>query len=780
MRHILLLATLSGAHWLPAQLVVTNTQTPAQLVQNVLLGNGIVANNIMFNGLPANAVTEQVGEFNSTNANVGIASGLILATGNVMNALGPNNSGSSSLGGGNLGQGDPDLLALAQSTGTNVTSINDAAVLEFDFTVTGDSLKFNFVFASDEYLEFVNSINDAFGFFLSGPGISGPFSNNAANIALIPGTTMPVTINSVNATSNSSYYVDNGNGTTAPYNSDPYYVQYDGLTVVMTAAAQVICGETYHIKLVVGDANDTVWDSAVFLEAGSFQSNEVTLASEIVTGGVDSLFYEGCGSATLYLVRGAPLTDPDSVRLVTAGTATAGVDYTVVPPMLYFAPGQDTIAFTLDAFFDGVTEGQESIVLFAIHEGNCGIDTAEVEILIEEPPPIDVVLSNGVTVICGDSALITATVTGGFGSYYLDWDQGVPDGTYSGWVAPLQTTTYSLTVTDDCGVVSSTESVTINVPIPPPLVVQALPDIVVHCPETGVTLQAQVQGGDPGYTYLWSNGLGTADTAHVAPAATQSYSVTVTDVCGRDTSDVVTVTVAYDTVEVRIAPDTTICINDTIVLWALASRGWGGVPVPLGPGQHRGQPARLAAAQHDLCGNGDRRLWHIGHGPGWCGCERADGRVRLGWHYMGEQFPDRIPGPKFRCHQLVLGFWLAGFDQHRAIPTSDLSGARSVRCDAGHRGHPRLQGHDLSHDHGQAGVRNVHPEQLHTQRGRDQRPFPTIGHRSARIPDAHLRSLGRAPVRKRGSERDLGWRIRWFHGPIGGVCLPVPGEGLGG
>lgn len=556
-----------------AQLVLTNTQTPAQLVQNVLLGAGVTVSNITFNGTPGNTVSNQAGEFNSAAANVGIPSGVILATGGISNALGPNNSGSSSVPVQGASLGDADLLLLAQSTQPTIQSINDAAILEFDFVPTGDSLKFNFVFGSDEFLEFVNSINDAFGFFLSGPGIAGPYSNNAINIALIPGTTDPVTINTVNDVVNPQYYVDNGDGFTAPFNSSPTYVQYDGLTTVMTALAQVICGETYHIKIVVGDANDSVWDSAVFLEAGSFQSNQVSIVGEVVSGGIDSLFYEGCGTASLYLVRGGLLLDSDTVEILMGGTATELADYTYVPEEVIFLPGQDSINIQFSAILDGLPEGQENILLMVVNETGCGGDTVIMEILVEEAPPIDVVLSNDVTVQCTDSTLLSATVTGGFGYYTLDWDQGVPDGSYSGWVAPGQTTTYVLTVTDDCGVVQEIEDVTVTVPITQPLTVSVLSDVTVYCPETPVQLTTQVQGGTPGYTYQWTGNLGNGASVLVAPGTTRSWTVTVMDLCGDDTSDVVTVTVAYDTVRVVIAPDTIICNGDTATLHALVEFG---------------------------------------------------------------------------------------------------------------------------------------------------------------------------------------------------------------
>ena len=141
-------------------------------------------------------------------------------------------------------------------------TINNAAVLEFDFVTTGDSIKFRYVFGSEEYPEFVCSFNDAFGFFLSGPGISGPYTNGAINIALLPDGITPVTINNVNNGDNNNpndpfcpavnpqYYVNNATGTT---------VVYDGFTVVLEAKRAVQCGETYHIKLAIGDALDQAY-----------------------------------------------------------------------------------------------------------------------------------------------------------------------------------------------------------------------------------------------------------------------------------------------------------------------------------------------------------------------------------------------------------------------------------------------------------------------------------------------------------------------------------------
>jgi hypothetical protein len=267
------------AEGVQAQLVVDMTQTPEQLVQNVLLGGGVTISNVTFNGAAGTVLNDQIGSFDGTNSNIGISQGILIATGTVTEAIGPNISPSQSLGPANPSFiPDPDLELIV---GSGLT--NDDAVLEFDFVPDGDSVSFSFVFSSEEYNEYVCSqFNDVFGFFISGPGITGPYLNNAANIALIPGTNVPIAINTVNpgvagafgdaATcaaadpnwiANSVYYFDNDGGTS---------VEYDGFTVPLIASAIVQCGQPYHIKLAIADVFDGGFDSGVFIEGGSFSS----------------------------------------------------------------------------------------------------------------------------------------------------------------------------------------------------------------------------------------------------------------------------------------------------------------------------------------------------------------------------------------------------------------------------------------------------------------------------------------------------------------------------
>ena len=282
-----------------AQLVVDNTtQTPKQLVQNVVIGQGVSVSNIKYNGTVANAnvVSDQVGFFsNGLTTNIGVNSGIILSTGNAIIAKGPNDTALGTLPASNPFTGDNDLYILS-----NNQSIQNVAILEFDFIPTGNKLSFNFVFASDEYPEFVNdTYNDTFGFFLSGPGIAGPFTGGAKNIALIPTTTLPVSINNLNngnfnagPCENCQYYVNNEGGTS---------IQYDGFTTVLAANSDVICGQTYHIKLAIANVGDNNYDSAVFIEGASFSSPAINLGPDLqICSATNTILNSGLNTSEIH------------------------------------------------------------------------------------------------------------------------------------------------------------------------------------------------------------------------------------------------------------------------------------------------------------------------------------------------------------------------------------------------------------------------------------------------------------------------------------------------
>ncbi|CAK8719582.1 hypothetical protein GKODMF_11175 [Candidatus Electrothrix gigas] len=237
-------------------LAITTDDTPTaeELVSN-LLGPGVTAFNVTFIG-----TSDSAGTFADGETAIGFDQGIILSSGNIANVIGPNLQDGITQSNGLAGDADLDSLIPGYST-------NDASVLEFDFVVDLTpgvdltTVSFQYVFASDEYNEYVNSsYNDVFGFFVNGN-----------NIALIPDTNVNVSINNVNNATNTEFYINNdlqdGGGAID--------TEMDGLTIVLTSEIEVVPGETNHIKLAVADAGDTILDSNVFLKAGSFTDQVV-------------------------------------------------------------------------------------------------------------------------------------------------------------------------------------------------------------------------------------------------------------------------------------------------------------------------------------------------------------------------------------------------------------------------------------------------------------------------------------------------------------------------
>ncbi|WP_143065660.1 choice-of-anchor L domain-containing protein, partial [Flavobacterium urocaniciphilum] len=285
MKKLLLLCIMLFSLITNAQLNVNNTlYSPADLILSKLIGPGLAVSNVKYNNSAANAfvTNNQLGFYStgSTATNLGLTSGLIMTNGSATGAIGPNSANGSTTASNTPMNGDPDLSLIT------TMSINNICILEFDFVPLGPEVKFEYVFASEEYPEYVNSsFNDVFGFFLSGPGISGPFSNGAKNIALLPNSTTPISINNVNCgnasgcpatlpgNTNCAYYVNNCGGA---------HIQYDGFTTVLTARSEVQCGQTYHIKLALADAGDSAFDSAVFFKEKSFSVPSVNLGGDMV------------------------------------------------------------------------------------------------------------------------------------------------------------------------------------------------------------------------------------------------------------------------------------------------------------------------------------------------------------------------------------------------------------------------------------------------------------------------------------------------------------------
>lgn len=225
---------------------------------------------IEVSNLTVDCGTESMGLFTNPDLDNGleIVDGILLSTGLAIDAIGPNDGTDTGMGSGITD--DEDLAMTIVETG-----LNDVCRIEFDAVPEFDHIIFSYVFGSEEYEEWVGSpFNDVFGFFISGPGIEGEFTNDAENYSKIPGTDLPVSVNNVNQDLNSEFYIFNGSGNsdTEPYYSDPIYCRFDGLTVNLPGLIEVVPDETYHFKIVIADVSDSALNSGIFLQRQSIMS----------------------------------------------------------------------------------------------------------------------------------------------------------------------------------------------------------------------------------------------------------------------------------------------------------------------------------------------------------------------------------------------------------------------------------------------------------------------------------------------------------------------------
>jgi len=508
---LLVLFTLTGA--MQAQLEVNSTLTPDEYVNDVLLGTGVEATNVQFTGSPV-----QIGQITGFDpATFPIAAGLILST-EVANNPANIDDGCQDdfIDDGLEVSGDADLLSIANSVppliGQNfsVSSVNDICAIEFDFVATGDTVRFNYVFGSDEYLGWINSqYNDIFGFFLSGPGINGPYADNAVNLAEVPGSDpqLAITISSVNDVTNAAYYINN---------PTPHDVLcQNGYTVKLTAESEVECGETYHIRLAIADGSDTALESFVILESGSFESNsvvevdlEINVGEDLVTA--NPVIFEDCGEALLTFTRPIEtIIDIEEMVIIdySASTATNGVDFTLLPDTVFFPPFVTVQQFPLDAFEDGIAEGSETVVMEILNLAACngGGLTSYFEFdIIDEPDPL--VAEGWDTELCvGDSVYLVPDVTGGYGNYAFSWDCEPGVDTNQINFIPDMAGEFEciVTVSDTCGMPSDAGTFNVSVLQYPELTVEILGgDVVLSC-NGFEEIFCVADGGNPPYTYSW-------------------------------------------------------------------------------------------------------------------------------------------------------------------------------------------------------------------------------------------------------------------------------------
>lgn len=409
--------------------------------------------------------------FGAQSANLPMNSGILLTSGSTAVALSPNTVGSASSANGGPGYGPLEEFPWTYNGTFN------ACVLEFDFTPVGDTIKFNYVFGSEEYPEYVGStFNDVFAFLIEGlPEYPEDMPVPERNIAIIPTSpNIQVAINFLNAGAYSQFYIDNTGG---------QFIQYDGFTTNLTAKAKVTPCNTYHLALAVADVSDAVWDSGVFLEEGSFKSNTFFVEPPISDiSDVEELDFvvENCGKGVvtfstefpteegynLPLVTNQNPNNPDAVVL--GGTATLFSDYTLSAGSVVIDP--DATEGHLDIFpvVDGVAEGDEYIT-FAFY-ASCSTVPYQVDTfwIYDE---IQAVVNDDID-ICdpGTEVQLNGWESNGINlerdRFFIRWEPATglsctdcldPIATVDG------TTTYTFVIGYDGTICSDQESVTINV-----------------------------------------------------------------------------------------------------------------------------------------------------------------------------------------------------------------------------------------------------------------------------------------------------------------------------
>jgi len=576
------------------QINVTATNSATQLAQT-LVGFGVTISNATLNCGTATAGQADYGsgEFTVTTSNLGLDSGIVLTSGRAAtSAFGQGCNGPASGPTGVTGNGgDVDLSQLISGT------TFDKCLLDFDFVTIGDTVKFEYVFGSTEYPGFTcSNYNDVFGFFLSGPGIAGPFSNASKNLALVPGsTTCPVAISTIYCPNNpgccntGSYCFGNtpgcsafnaGNNTCAYFvcNAGGATVNYPGFTTVLTAISEVVPCSTYHIKLAIADKGDQVLDSGVFLKAGSFTSNviEVKLNAGLTSTSGSPVIVEGCDSAMLTIKRRIVTGTiyADTVNLLIMGNAQNGIDYTTIPTSIPFlASANDTMrTIGLYAFPDGLSEGTEYIKIYVL-SGCSQIITDSLTIEVKDS--LEFSLFNVDTAIClGNTVNINAIGDSGIIMNWVPTTNVANPTVLNTSITPTQVGSQYYAVTGSygsCAAVTRGFSI-ITDPVP---VLQPLPDVEV-CEGKTVDIHAIVS---PPFNYNlnWNPSSGLINTNGYDPTfngtTTQNIDFTVTSPnAGCTTTDQFHVQV-WPFAKGDIKPDTLICNGEPVQLWVTGGNG---------------------------------------------------------------------------------------------------------------------------------------------------------------------------------------------------------------
>ena len=535
-RLLLILLLLLGGKNLYCQLAVSQASA-AQMVDYLIDDE---SGTIEFD--PASIVfsgsATMLGRFSNGDASgMDVDTGIIMSTGKIQNAVGPNND---------EGQGGNGSLNL---NGTSLLNpliggeeTFDAAVLRFKFRVFGDKVSFNYVFASEEYNEYVGSeFNDAFAFFISGPGITGNY-----NMAITPVSGDPVSVNTINLNTNNNLYYNNDNG--GPSSAA---IQYDGFTRRLTASKNALQScQWYTLTLVIADVSDDLWDSAVFLEAGSMKSSTPVMFGQTVFPATSAVInnytiaYENCGNMNLvFQIEGDAPSQVTNYPLQISGTATAGIDYQTINNSITLQAGQTQASIPIIILADGVNEPGGETINITYNKQTCsGIEPITVSFTIMDPAtPLTIAPINPINYDCPRIATeLEAVISGGAEPYLVVWEGFMP-GQNPVTVVPEQTTTYTVNVNDRCGNTASLDAqIIIDGYIP--LALNPQPTHAI-CKGDSVLIGADAEGGKAPVTYFWQGFADLSSVLYVGPSSSTTYVLYATDACGISVNRNITVNV---------------------------------------------------------------------------------------------------------------------------------------------------------------------------------------------------------------------------------------------
>jgi gliding motility-associated-like protein len=301
---------------------VDDTYTANNLVENVLINSNCAnVSNISITG-SGNSSAESFGFFDGNSSGFPFTSGVLLTTGTALSAIGPNSSIISE--GSTNWLGDADLEQALQ-----VNNSVNATILEFDFTPLSNQFSFDYIFSSEQYLSNPSpnqcNFTDGLVFLLKKANTSDTYTN----LAVVPNTNIPVKSSTIRGsgticTPANEQYFD-------AFNTDQHPTNYNGQTVILKAQSAVDAGETYHIKIVIADQGNNLYDSALFLGAGSFNSTTNIGSDRLISSG-NAL----CEGENLVLTANEPGVNTykwfkDNVEII--GEITA--NYTVVSSGIY-------------------------------------------------------------------------------------------------------------------------------------------------------------------------------------------------------------------------------------------------------------------------------------------------------------------------------------------------------------------------------------------------------------------------------------------------------------